>query len=192
MQVRYRSDYSNNVHQLLVAVSKRFYVTKEGKFKCQSTPFKAVIGKPSSYTKTHVVHYMITDHYSGLFYSEVTTTDDLFPIEAFLERAWGEKSGHPMQGVPDLLLVPKSVFNAFPSLSAWLQPKPIELVRVTSGFQAGIRSIRTWEEVLRTGGSFRYQTGYPPDFTEVKANSFDSCVFQTRKNFTKWSEGLNA
>ncbi|ENM4049450.1 hypothetical protein VV99743_03310 [Vibrio vulnificus] len=191
MQVRYRSDYSNHVHQLVVTVSKHFYVTKQGKFKRQSTPFKAVIGKSSSYTKTHVVHYMITDHYSGLFYSEVTTSDDLFPIEAFLERAWGGKSGHPMQGEPNLLVVPKSVFNAFPSLSSWLHQKPIELVQATSGFQAGIRSIRTWEEVLRTGGSFRYQTGFPPDFTEVQANSFDSCVFQTRKNFTKWSEGLN-
>ncbi len=165
MQVRYRSDYSNHVHQLVVTVSKHFYVTKQGKFKRQSTPFKAVIGKSSSYTKTHVVHYMITDHYSGLFYSEVTTSDDLFPIEAFLERAWGFKPGHPMQGEPHLLVVPKSVFNAFPGLSAWLYQKPIELVQATSGF--------------------------PPDFAEVQANSFDSCVFQTRKNFTKWTEGLN-
>lgn len=191
MQVRYKSDYSNHVHQLIVTISKHFYVTKQGKFKRQSTEFKAVLDKPSTYTKTHIVHYMLTDHCSGLFYSEVTTTDKIFSVEEFLERAWGEKLKHPLKGLPNLLVVPNSVFNVFPSLKPWLNKKPIELIPATSGFQAGIRGIRSWEEVLRTGGYSRYQTGFPPNFEEVLAQSFDSCVFQTQKNFKKWYDGLN-
>ncbi|HHO0937778.1 hypothetical protein ACET8Q_09225 [Aeromonas veronii] len=190
MQVRYQTEHSNQVHQLVVTISKHFYVSQSGKFKCQSVPFKAVIGKQSSYTKRHIVHYMLTDHFSGLFYAEITTTDSFFPIEGFLERAWGPKLDHPLQGEPSHLVVPNTVFNAFPTLNSWLDQKPIDVVNATSGFQAGIRSLRSWEEILRTGGYSHYQTGFPPDFTEVQANSFDSCIFQTRKNFQKWREGL--
>ncbi len=191
VQTSYCSDYSNHVHQLVVTISRHFYVTKLGKFKRQSSPFKAVLSRPSTYTKRHIVHYILTDHFSGLFYAEVTTSDDVFPIEEFLARAWGEKFEHPLQGEPDLLVVPKSVFDSFPSFSSWLGQKPIRVVLATSGFQTGIRSLRTWEEILKIGGSCRYQTGFPPDFIEVQANSFDSCVFQTSRHFQKWREGLN-
>jgi hypothetical protein len=166
----YRSDYSNQVHQLVVSVSRHYYITKQGKYQYQKKPFEVDLGESSS--KLHVVHYLIRDHFSGLFYAELTDTQHLIPIREFLYRAWSEKREHPFLGVPSGITVPKNVQKLWPAVAGFLAGLGIEVIKVTSGFQGGVRDIRTWEDHLKWG---LYRSGIPPDFSEVQSQAIETC-----------------
>lgn len=195
MQQVYRTEHSNHVHQLVVAVSRHFYVTSAGKFKKQVKPFEAKLDRPESFTKRHIVHYMIRDHFSGLFYAEVTDTEHLYPVTDFLCRAWSPKETHCLRGVPLAMTVPKNVHAVWPEISTLLTAVEVESIEVTSGFQGGIRDIRTWEEHLRCG---LYTSGFPPDISEVLSQAPDECARVQRYDYRgekskamKWQEGLS-
>jgi len=151
MYQSYETDHSNHVHQLVVAVSRHLYITSDGKLKHQKKALEAKLDRPDSHTKRHVVHYLIRDHFSGLFYAEVTDTENSFSVFDFLYRAWSKKEYHPLYGVPYALTVPKNVRAVWPSLVPFLEEITIEPIDVTSGFQGGVRDIRTWEDDLRCG-----------------------------------------
>lgn len=170
----YKTEYSNHVHQLVVSVSRHYYVTSNGKFKQQKKALGGKLGCPATYTKKHIVHYLIRDHFSGLFYAEVTDTDNILSVLEFLKRAWSAKEGHPLQGIPNALTVPHSVRTVWPEIIPFLDAFSIQPVDVTSGFQGGVRDIRTWEEHLRTG---LYESGFPPDYSEVRAQAAQTCAF---------------
>ncbi len=170
MMHRYRSDYSNQVHQLVVSMSRHYYVTKQGKYQYQKKPFEVQLGAQG--TRLHAVHYVIRDHFSGLFYAEISDSDHLIPIEDFLYRAWCKKTEHPFHGIPEAISVPKTVQNVWPLVTELLMQSGIEVIDVTSGFQGGVRDIRTWEDNLRYGP---YESGFPPDYTEVKSKATEIC-----------------
>lgn len=194
MQKRYKTDYSNQVHQLTVSVSRHYYITSDGRFKSQQRPFEVRLDKPETFTKRHIVHYLIRDHFSGLFYAEITDVGNIFPVFDFLYRAWSRKENHPLYGVPDGMTVTKSVFALWPELTPFLEKITVRTIPVTSGFQGGIRDLRTLEEELRC---YPYQSGHPPHYKEVfeyaplacsRFNSFDVGRVASKKKV--WQENL--
>lgn len=145
----YRTDYPNQVHQLSVSVSKHLYITKSGCLKFQSKPMDTSLGKPSKLDKTHVIHYLLRDHFSGVFYGEICSSSSLFPLEDYLLRAWSKKNEYIFCGIPEYLTVPKTVATIFPNIYQFLQSLEIQTIKVTSGFQGGVRDVKTWEEHIR-------------------------------------------
>jgi hypothetical protein len=150
MHVHYQSNYSNEVHQLLVCVSKHLYVTKTGLIKYQQKAFDLSLAKVEKAEKEHLVHYLIRDHFSGVFYAEIHSCMALIPIEEFLFRAWSPKQDYPFHGMPECILVPKTVSDKFPSVNRLIGEYAIESIEVTSGFQSGtIQDVKTWESHVR-------------------------------------------
>lgn len=193
MYQRYRTDESNHVHQLVVSISRHFYVTSTGKFKYQKKDIKAKLGQPESYSRRHIVYYLIRDHFSGLFYVEVTDTDNMLSVFEFLYRAWSKKEHNPLYGAPSALTVPKNVRTVWPELVPFLEEIGIQPGDVTSGFQGGVRDIRTWEEELRCG---LYKSGHPPNYSEVLESAPYACArfnissYRGKSKAEIWEENL--
>lgn len=87
--------HSNQYQQLLVTVSKHFYVQKEGSLAWQQKAFGVNINNSSKAKKELLVHYILRDAFSGSFYLELATTQTLLPLVNFLFSAWkkAEKKG---------------------------------------------------------------------------------------------------
>lgn len=147
--LQYESDYSNQVHQLTIAVSRHFFVTREGVVKWQMKPFDITLENCQKTGKTHIVNYIIRDHFSGMFYGALAATDKLRDAMEFLVEAWSEKADYPFAGMPEHLIVAKTYQSTFPNLMAFLSQQPIQLIEARSGFQGGVRDVRTWEELLK-------------------------------------------
>jgi hypothetical protein len=148
MILNYKSDYPNQVHQLSVSVSKHYYVTKAGKLKYQKKKQEVNLDNVTNSERIHVVHYVLRDHCSGLFYAELALSNGLIPVQEFLYRAWAIEKDYTFYGVPKMLAIPDTVEKKFPKIKervAWLG---IELIKVTSGFQGGIRDIKTIEQYI--------------------------------------------
>lgn len=105
--------------------------------------------KLSESEREHIVHYLLRDHFSGVFYGEMCSSTSLFPIEDYLRRAWSRKDEYIFCGMPEYLSVPKTVAAAFPTIYQFLDSLKIQRSEVTSGFQAGVRDVKTWEEHIR-------------------------------------------
>jgi hypothetical protein len=173
MLQRYKTNQSNEVHQLVVAVSRHSYVTAAGKVQRQKKAFEVRLDKPETFTKVHLVHYLLRDHFSGLFYAELADSENIFPVHEFLYRAWSKKESHPLYGIPLGLTVPGTVRALWPDLISLLKEATIETIDVTSGFQGGIRDLRTWENELHFG---LYESGSPPDYEEVLRSAPEACA----------------
>lgn len=146
--LRYKTDYPNQVHQLLISVSRHLYVLKGGDVSYQKKSFEFDLRNVGKSSKTHVIHYIIRDHYSGVFYAEVCTQLDLIPVDEFLFRAWSHKENCLFCGMPTLLVVPKSVREFAPGIIPLLNALKIEHMEPTSGYQAGVREISIWEKEI--------------------------------------------
>ena len=144
----YRSDHSNQVHQLLVSVSKHFHVLKDGRLRDQKKPFEVTLEDMGASDKRHVVHYLVRDHFSNVFYAEIGLSSDPIYVGEFLFRAWSKKEAHRFCGMPEILIVPKTVLAVFPKIVNMAKPCQIAMIPATSGFQAGVRVLRTWENDL--------------------------------------------
>lgn len=181
---RYSTNYANEVQQLSITVSKHLTVLKNGNLKWQWKAADIGVHNFRRSGKTHVVHYLIRDHFSGAFYAEVCTSNELIDVAEFLYRAWSTgKRGSIFAGVPDGLTVPSTVVGLFPGITSLLTAYGIELVKVTSGFQAGIRDVRTWEEEVRC-------VFWERPFTELRASapevSYNLCKRDFRTEPSKW------
>jgi len=87
----YRSEYANQVHQLNVSVSKHYYVTKTGSLKYQIKQQEINLDKLARSERLHLIHYVIRDHFSGLFYAELAISNNPIPIHEFLYRVWAQE-----------------------------------------------------------------------------------------------------
>jgi len=152
--MRYKTNYPNHVHQLLVSVSRHFCVLKSGDVSYQKKPFEFDLKTVKKSQKVHIIHYILKDHYSGVFYAEICTHLDLTPVEEFLFRAWSRKDNTVFCGIPTMIIVPKSVQEFAPGLRSLLNALQIEQIEPTSGYQAGVREIRTWEDEIRVAPAF--------------------------------------
>lgn len=149
MQLTYQSDYPNQVHQLMVSVSRHLHLIKNGSVRFQKKKFECTLANMNKSDKELIVHYLISDHFSGAFYAEACSAFQLMPVDEFLIRAWSKKDEYIFCGLPENLSVPNTVAEAFPNLLPWVDSLGIGLLEVTSGFQGGIRDLPTWEEYLR-------------------------------------------
>lgn len=87
----YQSKCPNDVHQLVVSVSKHLYILKNGQVTYQKKPLEVDLLNCRDSTKDHVVHYLIKDHFSGALYGEVSPSSNLLSLGEFLYRAWSPK-----------------------------------------------------------------------------------------------------
>lgn len=148
MMNSYRSLHPNHVHQLTVAVSKHYFVTKAGSLKYQRKPFEVNLDKSGTRDRIHLIHYIIRDHFRGLIYYEFALSNKPIPIQTFLFNAWTIEKEDSFFGIPDLLMIPDTVENMFAGIRGKVGDFGIALVKVTSGFQGGIRDIKTIERCL--------------------------------------------
>lgn len=146
--MEYQSSHPNHVHQLVVAVSKHYYASKQGELKYQQKPMEVPLTQAHAASRCNMIVFALRDHCSGVFYSEIAFCPSMPHARAFLSRAWAQKADYAFQGLPQLLTIPRTVQDAFPSLAGDVQELGIGLVNVTSGFQSGIRDIRTIERSM--------------------------------------------
>ena len=147
MYISYRTEYANQLHQLLVSISKHFYIRKDGLVTCQEKPIEVNFGNYRKSRKDHLVYYVLRDHYSGNLAFRIATVDKLYPLAAFLYEVWQNGDGElSFQGMPKDLWVPKTI--ATTQLFAGLQKLGVRADYPPSGFASGIRAIRDLEEQL--------------------------------------------
>ena len=161
MNGNYRSSYSNERHQLIVCVSKHLYATKNGLIRYQQKPFDVSLMNVEKAEKVHLVHYLIRDDFSGVFYAEIHSGTPLIPVEEFLSRAWSQKENYLFCGMPDFISVPKTVSERFPTVKRLIEVYGLKTIDVTSGFQSGtIQDVKNWEDLVRgiSGLSSRSET----------------------------------
>lgn len=194
---RYQSDYPNQVHQLVVSVSKHISLTKTGRLHFQKKPMDVNFTNVSRSPREHVVHYMIRDHYSGVFYGEICPSSALIPLGDFLTRAWTEKGCYLFCGAPDYITIPKTVAAMFPNIYDVMTACRIKAVEVTSGFQGGVRDIRTWESHLRQFSAFEdYGLGdinaWTPTITAKLSASLNGKYSDPTSKIRKWYDNIEA
>lgn len=147
---QYRTDYPNQVHQLSVAVSKHYYLGADGLLKFQKKAFDIKLSNADKTGKDHILIYSLRDHCSGLFYVELALFSKAVSVTNFLGRAWRPKTENVLQGLPDMLMIPKTVEEAFPGVCDAVYNQGVDLLNVTSGFQSGgLIAIRAVEERLK-------------------------------------------
>jgi len=149
MHLTYKTDYSNQLHQLMISVSKHLRLLRNGQVRFQKKKLEYSLHDVGTSEKQHVVHYILRDHFSGAFYGEACSSGNLMPARDFLMRACSQKEEYLFCGLPQYISVPRTVSDEFPDLLSWIKSLGVELLDVTSGFQGGIRDVPTWEEYLR-------------------------------------------
>lgn len=146
MYTTYVTDHSNQVHQLLVSVSRHFHAAGDGSIKYQKKPFEVNIKNYHKSKKNHLVYYILRDHFSGNFVFEITTTNSLISIADFLYYAWHKDTEDHFWGMPDSILVPKLISS--PDFFEGLNRLGVEALNPPSGFASGIRIIRDIEDQI--------------------------------------------
>lgn len=137
--------FSNEIHQLLVTVSRHLYLDKYGVITYQKKPFDININNHSKSNKEHLVYYVMHDHFSGNFIFDIGTTRRMLPLADFLHFAWrkGKKDDH-FYGLPLSISVPKRTSS--PGFLEGLQNLGVEPFHPASGFSSGVHIIKKLEE----------------------------------------------
>lgn len=138
--------YSNQLHQLLVTVSRHLYVQKDGNLKYQEKPLDIDITRLPKSRKEHLVYYVLKDAFSGTFVFELATSRSLPSLADFLFRAWRKDAGKYLWGLPDYISIPRSI--ASPQLMSGLQKLGLQCFHPSSGFTSGVRVLRDIEDHL--------------------------------------------
>lgn len=154
MLVRYQTPHPNYAHQLFVTPSKHVHVLKDGRLKWQSKAMEVKLQGVSSADREHVVYFLLADHCSAAFYAEVHLGRSLPSVKDFLGRAWRKKENHFFHGLPVVAVVPKTVTQLDPEISAFIESCGVEQVEPESGFQAGVHQIRNFEKAFVNSLSF--------------------------------------
>ena len=163
LQHYFTQEPSNGFHQLLVTVSRHFFVASSGKYSYQKKPLEATIKKPLlDRGRKSIVHFMIIDKMSECFYVETHTGDKLPSVIDFLHRAWSLKENHLFCGMPQQITVPGQIRT--PELSRLLREFGIEDLQATSGFASGIPAVKKWEKQL---AAFYYKKLYFSSFSKL-------------------------
>ena len=167
----YQTEYPNQVHQLSVSVSKNYYVTKSGILKYQKKKMEANLNTLESSKKINLIHYLIRDHASGIFYAEISTSEEIKNIVDFLFRAWSKKENFSFQGIPDFLSLPKTVQAFYPDIQDDLEKYEVQLIEPTSGFQGGIGDTKNIEGFLGFSADKDISEAYEVSELACKVNS---------------------
>jgi tetratricopeptide (TPR) repeat protein len=138
--------HSNQLHQLLVSVSRHLYVKKNSLLKYQEKPLDINLSTLQKSRREHLVYYLLRDALAGTFFLEITTSRTMFPLAEFLYRAWEQTPGKYIWGLPESLSLPKRL--AVQGLLGGLHALDVKAVLPSSGFAAGVRAISVVEENL--------------------------------------------
>ena len=151
----------NTLHQLLVVVSRHVKILKNGNIRWQKSvirPETQAVSKPDN--KNRLVHFIIQDQATGLFYAEACRGNEILDVIQFLYRAWSEKwqidtEGMPESGkekkffgMPEYLMVSRKTLVCFPGIARACKALDIPLGLPVSGFQSGISLLRNWERTI--------------------------------------------
>ena len=141
------TSFSNEIHQLLVTVSRHLYLDKKGVITYQKKPFDVNMNNYGKSNKEHLVYYVLLDHFSGNFIFDLATTRRLLPLADFLHFAWRkDKEEDHLYGLPLSVSVPKRISS--PALFEGLQNLGIAPFNPTSGFSSGVHIIKNLEEKI--------------------------------------------
>ena len=143
-----RSAHPNAVHQLMVAVSKNYYLSKAGLLKYQKKPMDITLPKVAAAERRHMLIYTLRDHSSAVRYAEIGFGPQLSPLQGFLARAWGAKADSPFCGLPTVLTFPRTVDEAFPGVAQAVAQLGVQVAPAGSGFKSGARDPLEVERVL--------------------------------------------
>lgn len=146
MQFKTVTEYSNELHQLLVSVSKHLYFGSDGYARYQNKPMDVNIRNCHKSNKEHLVYYIIRDHFSGTFTFRIASTKRPIPLADFLYYAWSEDAGEEkyIHGMPDSIFIPQMISTE--ELFSGLSSLGINPLNPPSGFASGIRVIRDIED----------------------------------------------
>lgn len=191
MTQRLVSEYSNQLHQLLVSVSKHLYFGSDGQVKYQEKPMEVNISNCSKSRREHLVYYILRDHYSGTFALRIASTRRLIPLADFLYYAWSEDVGEDkfIRGIPDAIMIPRIIY--LEGLAAGLNHLNVSVLHPSSGFASGIRVIRDIEDNLL------FFMGRTVDHSLEGLNRLRSNIYNYRINspwrenyYAKWQNNL--
>lgn len=138
---------TNETHQVVVTCSKHLHILKSGVLAYQKKLMAVTLKNIRASTRRHVVHYVLTDTASGSIYGEIHASDGLVPVQDFLARAWAKKTGTHFCGVPQRLDVPATIYSENLHRAA-LRLGVRTLGKPLNGFASGIRSVKTWENMV--------------------------------------------
>ncbi len=191
MQLQIVTEYSNELHQLLVSVSKHLYFGSDGNARYQSKPMDVNIKNFHKSNKDHLVYYILRDHFSGTFTFQIASTKRLIPLVDFLHYAWSKDAGEEkfIYGMPDSIFVPQMISTE--GLFSGLSNLNINPLNPPSGFASGIRVIRDIEDNLY------FNMGRTVDHSLEGMNKLRTKVYSYLINssfrnnyFTKWQANL--
>lgn len=138
---------SNQRHQLLVTVSKHLHVLKNGSLAYQKKAMDVNLKNVHRSARRHVVHFLVIDAASGSLYGEVHLFEEMPDVIDFLYRAWAKKERFSFCGIPETLDIPDTVYTdelAEQVIAAGVR----RIGKPESGFKAGIRYMKTWEDEI--------------------------------------------
>lgn len=190
---KYKTDYSNQVHMLNISICKNLFLLKNNTIKRQEKKFDINWKNYHKTEKTHLVSFVITDHFSSCFYAELHSIESIPKIYEFLYNAWKMKETYRFCGIPETLIVPNITIEMFPEILNF--PKHYEDINLqlpTSGFDAGIRHKKTWEEFIRINTYDEDEYKYLNIFQLNNEKICKSCNYnQWEKNckYNKWLSG---
>lgn len=144
-----QSSYPNEIHQLLITVSKHFHIGAKGQLRHQFKKMDVTLDGLKQSGKEHVVYYFLRDHYTGVYYAEIASSKSLIPVNDFLLRAWLEKPKFAFCGIPKILMVTKTAERNFSEVNGLLEEFKIDKLCPPSGFASGMREITEWEKLIR-------------------------------------------
>jgi hypothetical protein len=153
---QYETAYPNEVHQLLITASRHLYVTRDGRVRFQKKVIEGTWKKTKNESRQQVIHYIVRDHYSRAMYAELHTRSEQVAPDEFLWRAWSQKDDYPFCGMPDFLILPKSVYSE--ALYNFIRELGIKIIKPKGGFMAGVWAFREWDRTLEFVYSFPYET----------------------------------
>ena len=183
----------NENHQLLVSVSKHLYVLKSGAVTYQKKPMDVNLKNYRRTGREHILHYIVRDEASGMMYAELHSGCAAAPVMDFLCRAWRKKYNFYFEGLPQELCVPETIYTG--ELGGALSGLGIRAMKPESGFRAGVRSVRSWEEALtwfalhypgiRNFAELRHYTEYLAD----ELNTYDQArigLWENQEESKRW------
>lgn len=180
----YRTEYSNHVHMLLVSVSKHLYILKNRTLKYQKKKMDYNLKNLKKSDRELVVHYLIADHSSGVFYGEIHSSQKMIPVEEFLYRAWAKKENFSFCGLPTILSVPKTIESE--ELLNLVFGLGIEPISPTGGFMGGVKHLSLWENrVCGFDFSYTYQYKKQLTFEELQEYNVDICIRESQRELQR-------
>jgi len=191
MQFKTVTEYSNELHQLLVSVSKHLYFGSDGYARYQDKPMDVNMTNYHRSNKDHLVYYIMRDHFSGTFTFRIASTKRLIPLADFLYYAWSEDAEEEkfIYGMPDNIFIPQTISTE--ELFSGLRSLGINPLNPPSGFASGIRVIRDIEDNLC------FNMGRTADHSlegmnKLRAKVYDYLINSSFRDnyFSKWKENL--